>query len=157
MKSITPVENALLRAGMIRVGDNEWVRPDNVAVQESIAEFTRQRPRYKPTPSNRDAILRVIAAGGWTLTTQSLLNAYDALTAENKLELQDVPIAARIISLADAPQAHVSRVDFESGAITETEPTPAFSSANARHARNRAQIQTERERQVAAKMGRSGR
>lgn len=157
MKELTYTEKIILAGGLIKIADGQYVKPDDVRVQDSVAEFTRRKPRYKPCAENRDAMTEYLAEHGWTLTAASLCNAYDALVAVNKLELQDEVFAVRVISLADAPQAHVERFNPESG---EAIPVPAangYFAATSRHSRNRAQFQAAVEAEIAAKIKRKTR
>lgn len=152
MKTLTYTEKIMLASGLIKIGDGQYVKPDDTRVQDAVAEFTRQRPRYRPCAENRDAITEKLAESGWTLTAQSLCNAYDALVAENKLELQDEIYAVRIISLADAPQAHVERFNSETGEAIPVSTSDGYRAAVSRHARNRSQFQSAVEAEIAAKI-----
>lgn len=158
MKTLTYTEKIMLASGLIKIGDGQYVKPDDTRVQDAVAAFTQARPRFKPCAANRNAMMEKLAEAGWTLTAQSLCNAYDALVAKNALELQDEVYAVRIISLADAPQAHVERFNPETG---ETVPVPkanGYFAATSRHSRNRAQFHAAVESEVAAKIKReSGR
>jgi len=154
MKTLTYAEKIMLASGLIKIGDGQFVKPDDTRVQDAVVEFTRQRPQYRPCAENRDAMTEYLVEHGWTLTAQSLCNAYDALVAENALEIQDEIYAVKVISLADAPQAHVSRVDFETGAITDAEPSDGYRAAISRHSRNRAQFHAAVEAEVAAQIKR---
>jgi len=147
-------EKAILASGLIKIGDGQFVKPDDTRVQDAVAEFTRQRPRYQPCAKNRDAMTEYLAEHGWMLTAQSLVNAYDALVAENKLELQDEVYAVRIISLAENPQAHVERFNPETGEAIPVVTSDGYTAAISRHSRNRAQFHAAVEAEIAAKIKR---
>jgi len=150
MKTLTYTEKIMLASGLIKINDGQFVKPDDVRVQDAVAAFTQSRPRYRPCAANRDAMTQYLAEHGWTLTAQSLCNAYDSLVAENKLELQDEIYAVRIISLADAPQAHVDRFNPETGEAIPVSTSDGYRAAVSRHARNRAALQAGIEADVAA-------